>query len=142
MKLIYTFLLSLLLAATASAQAKRTAVKDPESLDQVYASNLFAGMDGTWFDFREQNPAQGFFNILSWLQGRVPSLQVYYMQGVPVAFIRNQPAQIFVDEMRLSADALNSINVNDIAAIKVMRQTFVLGGAGGAIAIYTRNGDE
>jgi hypothetical protein len=142
MKLIYTFLISLLVVTTASAQSKRAPVKDPESLDELYASNLFSGMDGTWFDFRKQNQAQGFFNILSWLQGRVPSLQVYYVRGVPMAFIRNQPAQIFVDEFRWSADALNGLNVNDIAAIKVMRQAFVLGGTGGVIAIYTKNGDE
>ena len=65
--------------------------------------------------------------------------------GTRVPVIRGSVASIYLDEMRMDASFLNSIPVNDIAMIKVIKGPFVgaIGnGGGGVIAIYTFRGDE
>ena len=55
-----------------------------------------------------------------------------------------QPA-IYLDEMPADADMISSIPVSDVAYIKVIRPPFMGGsggGSNGAIAIYTRRGDD
>ena len=50
-----------------------------------------------------------------------------------------------MDETPVDADLLQSIPVSDIAYVKVFRPPFMggaFGGSGGAIAIYTRKGDD
>ena len=87
-----------------------------------------------------------YFNILDWLEGRVAGLQVFVSgSGVRVPVIRGSVATIFVDEMRMDALFLNSLPVNDIAMIKVIKGPFagaVGNGGGGTIAIYTIRGDD
>ena len=87
--------------------------------------------------------AVSYTNILDWLQGRVASLQVYNFRGTKIPFLRNRPATIFVDEVRVDYSVLNMIAVPDIALIKVVPNAFALGvnTSGGAIAIYTKRGE-
>jgi hypothetical protein len=49
-----------------------------------------------------------------------------------------------LDEVAIDADFVSSVNVNDVAYIKVFRPPFMGGfnGANGAIAIYTRRGSD
>ena len=51
---------------------------------------------------------------------------------------------LFLDEVRVDASLLSSISINDVALIKVFRPPFfgALGGGSGAIAVYTKEGDE
>ena len=142
----------LLIAAlftTTLAVMAQTRVSNPKSpkelLNDRYASSLFKNAEGTIFDIENEN-VQSYFNILDWLQGRVAGLQIYVSRsGIRVPVIRGSLATIFVDEMRMDASFLNSLSVNDIGMIKVIKGPFVgaIGnGGGGTIAIYTIRGDE
>ena len=142
----------LLIAAlftTTLAVMAQTRVSNPKSpqelLNDRYASSLFKNAEGTIFDIENEN-VQSYFNILDWLQGRVAGLQIYVSRsGIRVPVIRGSIATIFVDEMRMDASFLNSLSVNDIGMIKVIKGPFVgaIGnGGGGTIAIYTLRADE
>ncbi|HEV8269820.1 MAG TPA: hypothetical protein VGQ04_00870 [Chitinophagaceae bacterium] len=130
----------------AMAQTRVSSPKSPkEILNNRYASGLFKNAEGTIFDIENEN-VQSYFNILDWLEGRVAGLQVMVSRnGVRVPVIRGSVATIYVDEMRMDASFLNSLSVNDIGMIKVIKGPFVgaIGnGGGGTIAIYTIRAEE
>jgi len=130
----------------AMAQTRRSNPKSPkELLNERYASGLFKSAEGTIFDI-ENETFGAYFNILDWLDGRVAGLQVFVSRnGVRVPVIRGSVATIFVDEMRMDASFLNSLPVNDIGMIKVIKGPFagaVGNGGGGTIAIYTIKADD
>ena len=136
-----------IVSITSFAQAKKRFPTREEELNNAYCSGLFSTIDGTYFDFiSDENTASAssYINILDWMQGRVAGLQIYNFRGNRVPFIRNNPAAVFVDEMRVDAGFLDALSVNDIAMIKVIKTPFLggWGGSGGAIAIYTKDGDE
>lgn len=143
--LILSFLI-LITAAGAAAQGKYTSFSTPEKkLVETYGISLFRTGDGTWFDLQEDNTTSGaisYFNVLDWLQGRVAGLQVYRYRDLSIPFLRNQPASIFVDEVRVDYSFLNALPVADIGLIKVMPMASMTGAftRGGAIAIYTKRG--
>ncbi len=119
-----------------------------EKLNDKYCSGLFNTVDGTYFDMLNDNTASsadGYLNILDWLQGKVAGLQIYILRDdTRLPLIRNCLAGIFVDEIRVDPEFLNSLPVSDIAMIKVIKGPF-LGGfnsPGGAIAIYTIQPDD
>ena len=128
------------------AQTKYTALTPEERLNKTYCSGLFSVPDATYFDFINDNAtlsANSYFNVLDWLQGRVAGLQIYDVKGTKLAYIRNMPAAIFVDEIRMDASYLNMLPVMDIAMIKIIKSPFIgAPGAGSAIAIYTKDGSE
>jgi hypothetical protein len=130
------------MAQTYRASDRKT---QKDILNDEYCSGLFKNADGTIFDIQNEN-VQAFFNILDWLEGRVAGLQVYVARsGTRIPVIRGNAASIFVDEMRVDATFLNSLSVNDIAMVKVIKGPFVgaIGnGAGGTIAIYTIRGED
>ena len=137
------------LTTTTLAAMAQTRVSNPKSpkemLNDRYASSLFKNAEGIIFDIENEN-VQSYFNILDWLQGRVAGLQIYLSRsGIRIPVIRGSVATIFVDEMRMDASFLNSLSVNDIGMIKVIKGPFVgaIGnGGGGTIAIYTIRADE
>ena len=146
-KYILILLVSMLATAAFAQKGGKAPLSREEQLDQKYTSGLFSSTHGTYFDLEGDPNAigvNGYFNILDWLQGRVAGLQVYTYRSIRIPFLRNQPAAIFVDEIRVDASFLNMLPVNDIAMIKVIKGPFLggWGGAGGAIAVYTREGDE
>ena len=117
-----------------------------EKLNDEYCSGSFKTYDGIIIDLVNANEsAKSYLNILEWLQGRVAGLQIYYTRyGMPVPFVRNAKASIFVDEMPVDAGYLEDLPVTDIAMIKIIKEPFVgaVGnGGGGVIAIYTLKGD-
>ena|SRR5215204_5685735 len=142
------FLIAALITTTLTIMAQ-TRVNSPRSQKEIlndrYASGLFKNAEGTIFDIENEN-VQTYFNILDWLQGRVAGLQIFVSwSGIRVPVIRGSVATIYVDEMRIDASFLNSLSVNDIGMIKVIKGPFVgaIGnGGGGTIAIYTIRADE
>lgn len=114
-----------------------------EILDEQYANGMFKDDNGYSFDFSEfQNSA---VSIFTFLQGRVPGLQVTEQNGTATLSWRGNSPSLFLDEMSVDAENLASINVSNIAYVKVFRPPFFGafgGGAGGAIAIYTRKGND
>lgn len=113
-----------------------------KKLNEALSSPLFKSGNEMIFDFVNDNNGVGAFNILQWLQGRVPGLQIS-SQGInATATMRGGPVQLFLDEMRADANLISTISISEIAMVKVIRGMFSgsAGGANGAIVIYTRRG--
>ena len=115
-----------------------------EVLDEKYTSGLFTGGDGYQFDLLTDPRASASTSIFNYLQGQVAGLQISTAGNTPTLQWRGGAPALFLDEIPSDASMLSSIPVSDVAYIKVMRPPFMgaSGGANGAIAIYTRRGDD
>jgi len=115
-----------------------------ELMDEKYTSGFFSGGDGYQFDLVNDPFAGSSFSIFNYLQGKVAGLQI--SSGNPPSLSwRGGSPQIFVDEVPTDVDMVSGIPVSDVAYIKVMRPPFMGapgGGGSGAIAIYTRRGND
>lgn len=123
----------------------RTRVKSrAQELEDKYASGLFKGGDGYSFDLTG-NSVSGYYDIFTYLQGKVPGLRITGSGATANISWRQSPTSLFLNEMPGDVSMLSSINVNDIAYVKVIRPPFMGsfgGGAGGAIAVYTKKGND
>ncbi len=143
MKKIFISTAILLFSLTTWSQKYSRTVSQPaDPLNEKYCSALFKNADGIIFDLENDNAsAKSYLNILEWLPGRVAGLQIYYTRNrMPVPFIRNSMATIYVDEQLVTADYLQMLPVSDIGMIKIIKSPFVGApgnGNGGVIAIYT-----
>jgi hypothetical protein len=116
-----------------------------QSLDERYSSGLFAGGDAQVFDFLNDPAALGGIDIISYLQGRVAGLVINRSGASTSMSWRGATPDLYLDQMQVGADFIQSINVSDIAMVKVFRPPFfgsMGGGSGGAIAIYTKKGGD
>lgn len=115
-----------------------------EIMDKKYASGMFSGGDSYQFDIVDDPLASGSPNIFYYLQSKVAGLQINNTSTPPTLTWRGGTPGLFVDEVTTDADMISSIPVTDIAYIKVFRPPFMGGfnGSNGAIAIYTRRGDD
>ena len=115
-----------------------------ELMDEKYTSGLFSGGDGYQFDLINDPFAASSLNIFNYLQGKVAGLQINSTSNPPSLSWRGGAPQIYLDEMPSDPDMISNIPVSDVAYIKVLRPPFMggSGGGSGAIAIYTRRGDD
>ena len=116
-----------------------------ELLDEKYTTGLFQGGDSYQFDLLNDPRAVGSLNIFNYLQGQVAGLTINMTSTPPTLQWRGGTPQLYLDEMIADPDMLSSIPISDVAYIKVLRPPFMGGtggGASGAIAIYTRRGDD
>ena len=116
-----------------------------QALDERYSSGLFAGGDAQVFDFLNDPAALGGIDIISYLQGRVAGLVINRSGASTTMSWRGATPDLYLDQMQVGADFIQSINVRDIAMVKVFRPPFfgsMGGGSGGAIAIYTKKGGD
>jgi len=130
-----------LATVTVKANPKSTV----DEMDKRYASGMFSGGDGYQFDVVDDKFAMSARDIFQYLQGKVAGLQINTTSNPPSLTWRGGTPQIYVDEMSTPADMVASIPVTDVAYIKVFRPPFMGGtggGSAGAIAIYTRRGDD
>ena len=113
---------------------KSDAVK---KLNNELTSGMFSTMNATVFDFVNDNQDAFFYRgILEWLQGRVPGLSMMMVDpGNYMPVIRGVEAGMFLDEMNVDVNAIQSINVDDIAMIKVVKGSRLIGSS---ILVYTR----
>ena len=115
-------------------------------MDDKYASGMFKGGFGTSFDLVNDMTAASSMNILQYLQGRVAGLQINNpMGGNPSLTWRGGTPQIYMNEMPVDVQTIINMPVTDMAYVKTMPPPFMGGfggGSGGAIAIYTKRGDE
>jgi hypothetical protein len=131
-------------AVIVKAKAKTPA----QELDERYTSPLFKTSDGFSFDLVNDPSVAAQPNVLDYLRGRVPGLQITPSQagGTPTASWRGSPTTVFLDEVQQQdLSFVTNIPITDIAYVKVLRPPFFGapgGGAGGAIAIYTRRGND
>lgn len=131
-------------SATLQEVIVKTRVKSKEEiLDAKYSSGLFSGGDATTFDLTD-GPIGGS-DILSYLQGKVAGLSITGVGPSATMSWRGATPDLFVNEMQSGIDQVQGIPVADIAMVKVFRPPFfgaMGGGAGGAIAIYTKKGSD
>ena len=125
-----------------------------EQLEEKYTSGAFAGETRRTFDLLNSDDASTYTNIFDYLQARVPGLItgktetgeyfVYYRQTATLSALGNQEMDIFLDEVRADANTVAFINPNQIAMIKVYSNFIgsTGGGAGGAIAVYMKKGED
>ncbi|GAB3425616.1 Plug domain-containing protein [Niabella aquatica] len=124
---------------TVKAKAKSAV----EQMDEKYASGLFSGGDAIQIDVLN-DPFAKTGDVFMFLQGKVAGLQINGQGSGASLSWRGGAPQIYVDEVPSDVSMVSSINVNDIAYIKAFRPPFMGGfnGSNGAIAIYTRRGDD
>jgi hypothetical protein len=132
---------SVLETVTVKAKAKSPV----EQMDEKYASGLFKGGDGYNFDLVDDPASASYQNIFTYLQGKVAGLQITTGQGTTSLQWRGSTPTVFLDEIPTDVDMLSTIPVTDVAYVKVLRPPFIGapgGGSGGAIAVYTRKGND
>jgi len=118
-------------------------VTKEETMDKKYATGLFAGGDGYSFDMTKENAS--YMNIFQYLQARVAGLQITGDLNNPGLSWRGGRPSLYLNEMPVDVSMISSLPVTDIALVKVFRPPFmggIGGGAGGAIAVYTKKGNE
>lgn len=113
-------------------------VKTQKLNDELSSSN-FKGINETVFDFvNDDNQLVG--NVLDWLQGRIPGLQINRDGLELTPKLHGKEMELYVDEFLVPAQSLSSISSSDVAMIKVIRPPFFGASGNGAIAIYLNNG--
>lgn len=129
----------------------KTRVKSPmQLLDEKYASPLFSSMDAYQFDVVNDPFGRSSTSVFQYLQGKVAGLTITAAGsgapgGSPSVSWRGGTPAFFLNEFQTDVSNLNTISMSDVAYIKVLRPPFigaVGGGANGAIAIYTRKGND
>ena len=107
-----------------------------EKLNEELSGGMFKSLNETVIDFvNESQPIDGYTNIMDFLAGKVAGLTV--SNGVPK--IRNSEVSIYWNEMKMTSDNLSSINIRDIAMVKIFKGAGLLGNA---IAIYSKRGSD
>lgn len=113
-----------------------------DKFNDAYSTGLFKSGNERILDLTNAN--SGYGSILQYLQGRVAGLTINY-GGLGVRAIwRNQPVSFYIDENRSDISFVQTISINDIAIVKAYPPPFFgnFGGGGGAIAIYTKRGEN
>ncbi|MFN9854425.1 MAG: hypothetical protein ACK55T_01395 [Bacteroidota bacterium] len=114
-------------------------------LEEKFATGLFSGGDGYAFDIGEDAKIMGAIDVLTFLQGRVAGLMISGSGANATLNWRGSVPDLYLNEIRAQIDMIQTINIQDIAFVKVFRPPFFGsggGGAGGAIAIYTKRGQD
>ena len=115
-----------------------------QKMDEEYTSGFFSGGDGYTFIVGDDPNGSSYRTVLDYLQGKVAGLQISSVgpEGASLSWRGGSPS-LFVNEMNADVNLIQSTQMSDVAMIKVFRPPFfgaVGGGAGGAIAVYTKKG--
>jgi len=129
---------------TVTVTGKR--ISPEEKLDKEYASGLFSSGNSRIFDTENDPFARSAISVLDYLRGKVAGLQITTdgSQGGSITR-RGSETSVFLNEMNTQIDMLQSTPMSDVAMIKVFDPPFfgaVGGGAGGAVAVYTKKGSS
>ena len=129
--------------ATVIVAGKQKSLKD--KLEEQYTSGLFSGGFARVFTTEDDPFAQSAMSILDYLRGKVAGLQITTDgQGGSITR-RGSNTDVFLNEMKVDIDMLQSTSMSDVAMIKVFDPPFFGasgGGAGGAVAVYTKKGSS
>lgn len=118
------------------------AISLKQKLDKEYTSGFFSGDDGYTFTMEDDPFAKSSPGILQYLQGKVAGLQINTTNGGSATW-RGSNTSFFLNESPTDVNFLQNITMAEVALIKVFRPPFfgaMGGGAGGAIAVYTKKG--
>lgn len=126
---------------TVTARAK----SNIEKMDERYTSGLFSGGHSTQFDIANDPTAGSSLSVFQYLQGRVAGLQITGAGPNATLSWRGGAPGLYLDEMESDASMVGSINMSDVAYIKVFNPGSSFGfrnGGNGVIAVYTKRGDD
>lgn len=130
--------------------AKSRTKNKTQSVSNRYATGVFSGMARTTLDFINDpiktNPNT---NIFEYLKGRLSSLNITGSQGNYTVVYRAsmslsggfRPAAIYLDGMESSSLFVSTIPMSQIAMVQVFTNGLA-GGSNGALAVYTKKGDD
>ncbi len=117
-----------------------------EVLDDKYARGVFSGGDAVQFDVANDPFVSGAIDPADYIQRRLASMRVDRSNpAAPTILWKWGRPTLFLDGSEVSAEILLTINMHDVAYIKVLRPPFIGaagGGPAGAIAIFTRRGND
>jgi len=116
-----------------------------QKMDEKYASGMFSGGDSRNFDVANDPFAAGSQSIFQYLQGKVAGLQINTGANPPSMTWRGGSPVIYLDEIQTDPSFLQSLNMNDVAYVKVFSPGSVgviSSRGGGAIAVYTKKGGD
>ncbi len=138
---------SLMRKTTLQEVIVRTKVKTRlQEMDENYTSGLFGNGNARSFNVADDPAAASSQSVFSYLNGRVAGLQINNAYSFrPSVLSRGSRVALFLDEMHTDAERLSTTPMSDVAYIKVFSPPFIGasgGGAGGAIAVYTRKGND
>lgn len=124
-----------------------------EELDEKYTRGMFSGFAEKTLDLVNTEQFISENNIFDYLMSRVPGLdvtndgidyKVYYRQGPSLSSLGPVGMTLYLNEIETDANVIATLPATEIALVKVY-STFVGaagGGAGGALAIYTKKGSD
>ncbi|MBI3137339.1 MAG: hypothetical protein HYZ15_02005 [Sphingobacteriales bacterium] len=128
--------------------------KNPtDLLDEQYTRGAFSGPSERSIDLVNTEEFVTGANIFDYLQLRIPGLdlatdgneyKLYYRQGPMISSMGPIPMTLYLNEIETDASVIASLPPSEIALVKLY-STFIGatgGGAGGAMAIYTRKGAD
>lgn len=127
--------------ASVEVTAKQKSPK--EKMDEEYSSGLFRGGDGYTFITEGDPFANSAQTVLNYLQGKVAGLQISGSGSQMSMSWRGGTPSLYLNEMPGDLSLVQNTPMTDVAMIKVFRPPFMGGfggGAGGAIAVYTKKG--
>lgn len=135
-----------------------------DKLNDAFASGPFRALPGYIIDPSTQRVGKTIWQMI---QEKVPGVKLEYNADNPIdpivsfnrfeAFSESQGMQddaeftlseekgigYFLNEMKVSKDVINNLNVDDVGLIKVLKnEATALGARQGAIAIYTKTGGD
>jgi hypothetical protein len=87
----------------------------------------------------------GGLDLFTYLQGRVPGLMISRSGSQVQLLWRGANPEVYLDQQLVGPEFIQSMNIRDIAIIKIFRPPFfggIGGGSGGAIAIYSKKGAD
>ncbi|MEO7209579.1 MAG: Plug domain-containing protein, partial [Chitinophagaceae bacterium] len=122
-----------------------------EKLDDTYTSGLFSGGEAITFDVMDDKSAGITANLLSYLTGRVPGMSIINRNdlngGSSVTWrgASGPSPTFYLNENQIDLSDLSTIDMNNVAYIKIFRPPFIgsfSGGEGGAVAIYLKKGAD
>ena len=119
-----------------------------EEYAEQYVSAPFKSINDITFDGLESDEIGKSIDIFTFLEAKVAGLTVSSSggAGTPTLSWRGGTPDLYLNEQKVGADVLSTINPEDVAQIKVFRPgegplTGGFGsGAGGAVAVYLRRG--
>jgi len=116
-----------------------------QKMDEKYASGMFSGGDSRNFDVANDPFAASSQSIFQYLQGKVAGLQINTGANPPSMTWRGGSPVIYLDEIQTDPSFMQSLNMNDVAYVKVFSPGSVgviSSSGGGAIAVYTKKGAD
>ena len=127
---------------TVTVTGKIISLKD--KMDKELTSGLFSSGNARIFTTEDDPFAKSALTVLDYLRGKVAGLviNVNGMNGGSISR-RGSNTDLFLNEMNAQIDMLQSIPMTEVAMIKVFDPPFFGasgGGAGGAVAVYTKKG--